>query len=113
MQPETQSVGRSGPVGTVMALRCGGLFGSVVRLVPTEGCHQKERKAIMLCETASEYRVRIVDESKVRRFRKSTMLHVSPYDRQFPNYRLSLPNSKDEPMPTGTGSSNGNKQSNT
>jgi len=75
-------------------LRSGDLFGSVVRLVPTEGCYQKEKEAIFLCDTASEYRVRITDEPRVRRFRKSTMLHVSPNDRQFPNYRLVLPNNR-------------------
>ena len=82
---------------TPQAVGSGDGFGSVVRLVPTEGCYQKEKEAVMLCATASEYRVRVVDESKVRRFRKATMLHVSPSDRQFPNYRLVLPNIKDEP----------------
>jgi hypothetical protein len=34
--------------------------------------------------------VRVKDESRIRRFRKSTMLHVSPDDRDFPNYKLVL-----------------------
>jgi len=82
------------PASSPLSVTAG--FGSVVRLVPTEGCYQKEKEAIFLCDTATEYRVRITDESYVRRFRKSTMLHVSPHDRQFPNYRLVLPNAQAE-----------------
>jgi hypothetical protein len=93
MLTTTEKPTKAGPVSGLSVIT---LFGSVVRLAPTEGCYQKEKEAIFLGDTASEYRVRVIDESRVRRFRKSTMHHVSPHDRQFPDYRLVLLNTPSE-----------------
>lgn len=70
------------------------LLGSLCFLVPTEGCYQSEKQAEVVGETRTEISVRVRGERHIRRFRKSNMLHVSPRDRQFPNYRLRMPNQK-------------------
>lgn len=72
--------------------RSSALLGSVCFLVPTVGCYQSEKQAEVVGETRTEISVRINGERRIRRFRKANMLHVSPSDRQFPKYRLSLPN---------------------
>jgi hypothetical protein len=69
-----------------------------VLLVPTEGCYQTNRDARLIGETKTEYRVCVSGETRIRRFRKDTLLHVSPYDRQFPNYRLSFPHERAFPV---------------
>jgi hypothetical protein len=66
------------------------LLGKVCFLVPTEGCYQSEKQAEVVGETRTEISVRVNGERRIRRFRKSNMLHVSPADRQFPNYRLRV-----------------------
>ena len=65
-------------------------FHAVVFLVPTQGCYQKMLEAVIWHETNTQWHVKVAGESRVRKFRKSTMLHVAPSDRQFPNYRLQF-----------------------
>lgn len=62
----------------------------LAQLVPTEGCYQKAKNARIVGETPTQWHVIVEGESYMRRFRKSDMLHVSPSERSFPNYRLTL-----------------------
>jgi hypothetical protein len=65
----------------------------MVRLVPSYGCYQPTKDGILCKETRTEWHARAVDSQHVIRFRKSTMLPVLDMDREFPCYRLVLPNS--------------------
>jgi hypothetical protein len=57
---------------------------------PTQGCYQKNKEAVIVRETKTQYIVKIKGERLERRIRKSDMLHVHPFYRQFPNYRLVI-----------------------
>jgi len=57
---------------------------------PTQGCHQRKQRATVVRETRTQYIVLMNDETRERRIRKSNMLHVSPWDRSFPDYRLVI-----------------------
>jgi hypothetical protein len=60
-------------------------------LVPTEGCYQKPKPCTVFAHSATLWYTKVDGETKVRTFRKSTLLHHSPSDREFPNYKLVIP----------------------
>ena len=60
------------------------------KLVPTEGCYQKEKDAILLKQTRTEITARAVEGGRIIRFKKVDGMPVLKYDRGFPCYKLVL-----------------------
>lgn len=68
------------------------------KLVPTEGGYQKTLDAILVRESASSYFVSRWDGGPVTRYEKKTLRPFYAYDRkQFPSYRLEIPDRKEAP----------------
>lgn len=62
--------------------------GEAVRLVPTQGCHQKEKSGLVTRVTAKQVAVRSTDSRAEVMYRLSDGLPVRKYDQQFPCYAL-------------------------
>jgi len=63
-----------------------------VMLVPTQGCYQEPIIGKLVGESPTMWHVIMVGEGQyVRRYYKSTMMAVKPWDRNFPNRKLVIP----------------------
>lgn len=60
--------------------------GDVVRLVPTQGCYQKERSGSVIKVTEKRVKVAPSDGGCAVSFNLSDGMPVAKYDRQFPCY---------------------------